>query len=698
VGNAQVGQGDNNLQTFNFRLCLTQNPTNQIPIAPPAGYAESQYQLFARYIAARVAADGSVALNQLIDVQTIIPNGKTDINANGELSTDFVGYNATYPTNTYASRQLIRQQHEDYIRGLLYFLATSSQVPVNVRTNMQSWALAKDEFQDSGGWPHQLYVREARRMVSDYVMTQLHTDLRSVAPDPVALASYSVDSHPDRRLAVAGKTQEEGGLGGTVTFPYGVSYRSIIPRAGECQNLFSTFALSASHVAYASIRMEPVFMMLSQSAGTAAAFAIDDNVPVQQLNYQKLAAQLRADGQLLVWAGATSYTTNGIILDQGNVSGVTSSSGWTPGANSGGWNGDYWHDGATGKGAKWVYYHPVLPTNGTYDVYLWWVESSNRATNTPVDIIHAAGTNRVLVNQKLPSGGWFKVFSTNFNADSGAGVIIRNDNTASGTYVIADGVRWMPVGNALPPPPPPPPPTVEIVASDAVAGEFGPDPGRFTLVRNNDTNLLPVIVNYSVSGNASNGTSYAALPGVITIPAGAPATNILVTPIADNLVEGDRTVTLTLLASTNYFLDALSNATLVLRDRPVDDWRLANFTTPQLNDPQISGALADPDRDGLSNLMEYALGLPPLAPEVNPFNPRVVGGYFQLTYSRSKSATDVSLTVEYSSDLVTWQSGPAWFTQTGIVDQGATQLITVAATTPVSPATRAFIRLRVTRL
>jgi hypothetical protein len=151
-----VGEGDQRLQSYNFRLCLTQNSTNQIAITPPPNYAEANYELVRRYLNARVAADGSVALNQVIDVQQIIPNGKTDINANGEISTDYVGYNYTWATNTYAGRAVLRQQHEDYTRGLLYFFANSTNVPNTIRTNMQTWGLARDEFTDTGGWPWQI--------------------------------------------------------------------------------------------------------------------------------------------------------------------------------------------------------------------------------------------------------------------------------------------------------------------------------------------------------------------------------------------------------------------------------------------------------------------------------------------------------------------------------------------------------------
>ena len=688
-----VGQADNKVQTYNFRLCLTQNPTNQIPIAQPANYSEAQYELARRYIAARKAKNGSVHLNEVIDVQTIIPNGKTDINARDELSTDYIGYNYTYPTNTYAGRQVIRQAHEDYIRGLLYFYATSASVPANLNTEAQSWGLAKDEFQDTGGWPHQMYVREARRMVSDYVMIQQDALGTRSAPDPIALASYALDSHPVARLAVGGYARwEGGGISGTPPYPYGISYRSIIPSTNQCQNLFCTFALSASHVGFAPVRMEPVFMMTSQSAGTAAAFAIDDHVPVQQLNYQKLSAGLRADGQLLIWP-ASNGNTNGIILDQGGT-GTTYTSGWSAGANAGGWNGDYWHDGNTGKGTKWVRYTPSLPTNGTYEVDAWWVPASNRATNTPYDIVHAAGTTRILVNQVNPSGGWYKLLTTNFNAGTSSSVTIRNDGTTG--YAVADAVRWVPVGTIAPPPAPP---TVEVVASDAEAGEFGTNTARFSFVRSGDINLLPLTVNYSISGTASNGVDYATLPTTITLAAGAIATNLIVTPIPDNLPEGDRTVTLTLSPSANYALTTVSNATTVIHDRPIDAWRLASFTAAELGDPTISGDLADPDHDGLANLMEYALGLPPKDPTAaNRPYASLISGHLTLTYTRARAAVDVVLLIEESSDLVNWQFGPGYIQQISSVDEGPVQRVTVQLATPVTGAAVSYLRLRVTRL
>lgn len=685
-----VGDGDQRLQAYNFRLCLTQNATNKIALTAPTNYSEANYELVRRYVAARVAQDGAVSLGQLIHIQTIIPNGKTDINANGELSTDYVGHNYTWATNTYAGREQLRAAHEDYIRGLLWFYATSTNIPANLNTETQSWGLARDEFADNGGWPWQIYVREARRMVSDYVMTQSNCEARVTAPDGICLARYHIDSHGVQRLASGTFSRWEGSIGGTPPYPYPISYRSIIPRAGECENLFSTFALSASHVAFASCRMEPVFMMSSHAAGVAAAFAIDDHVPVQQLNYAKLAAQLRADGQLLSWTSATT-STNGVILDQTGP-GSGTSGGWTAGANAGGWNADYWHDGASGKGTKWVSYTPTLPTNGTYEVYAWWVENPNRATNTPYDIIHAAGTNRVLVNQRNPSGGWFKLLTTNFNAGISGKVILRNDGTAAGSYCIADGVRFLGLAGAAPPSLP----TIEIVASDAMAEEFTTNTARFAFVRSGDTNST-VTIAYTVGGTATAGADYSALSGNIVLKAGAIATNLFLAPLADDLAEGDEMVTIMVQASANYDRTALTNATALIRDRPVDAWRFAQFTTAELADPFISGDLANPDDDSLVNLMEHALGLNPKLTDTDPLAPRIEAGHLTLTYTRAKAATDVELVLEQSSDLSSWQSAPGTFEDVGCVDEGPVLRITTRLAALVNAQDPAYVRLRVVK-
>ena len=696
---AAAGSGDTKMQTYNFRLCLTQVATNQISITAPTNYSEATYELLRRYINAWFVKSNSYPpLNRIIDVQTIIPNGKTDINAYADVSTDFIGYNYTYPTNTFAGRQIIWQAHKDYISGLLYYLANSANVPINIRTNMQSWGYAKDEFTDNGGWPWQMYVREARRMVSDYVLQQQDAQGLHAAADAISLASYTLDCHPAARFVVNGIANWEGSIGASVPQPYPVSYRSIVPKVGECKNLFCTFALSASHVGFASVRMEPVFMMTSQSAGVAAAFAIDDNVPVQSVNYQKLAAQLIADGQVLNWGTVAAIGTNGIVQTVTDASGVTSGGAWTTGANPGGWplpNGTYWHDGSTG-GGKFVRFNPTITTNGYYDVYCWWVYASNRATNAMFITRSASATNTVIINQQINCTNWVKIASSNyFNLGAGGSATITNGG-ANG-FVVANAVRFMPLGS-IAPNPQGSLPVVEIVASDAVAGEFGTNVARFTVICPNGTNATPLTINYSVGGTATPGVDYVALAGSVTLAAGTIATNIYVTPLGVNLTTNQVTVTASLTDSTNYLFTALTNATVNIFDRPINVWLRTNFTAAELANASISGDAANPDGDSLPNLLDYAMGLSPKIVNANPFSTVATNGNFQITFPQSKSAADVSLVVEWSADLKHWFSGAAYVQQINAVDQVTNRVLTFQPAINAATNQTGFLRLRATRL
>lgn len=300
---SQPGAADRSVQAYNFRLCYTRNPANRLPHRPPAKYDPSRFELLARYLEALVAAGRQPKLSEFWN-PIWMPNGKTDINNNGGFSTDFIGQNYDYPDGDYATRAKIWKAHEDYVRGFVYFMATNPRVPEPLRREMQNWGPARDEFPDTGAWPNQLYVREARRMISDYVMTEHNCRGETVANDPVGLGAYGMDSHNCRRLAVNGKTENEGDVqvGGFV--PYPISYRSIVPKSGQCGNLLVPVCLSATHIAYGSIRMEPVFMILGQSAATAAVFALNDKTSVQAVNYPKLREQLLADRQILEWKPA----------------------------------------------------------------------------------------------------------------------------------------------------------------------------------------------------------------------------------------------------------------------------------------------------------------------------------------------------------------------------------------------------------
>jgi hypothetical protein len=312
-----AGDGDKAVQAYNFRLVLTKDPSNKRPIAPPKDYDPAKFELLARYLEnwTKSAQSNSAPadyvgratrkpiLEQLIHIQ-MMPGGKTDINNNGGFSTDFIGANYDYPDADYAARARIFQEHEDYTRGFLHFLATSPRVPEHIRRAMGEWGLTRDEFLDTGGWPHQLYVREARRMISDYVMTEKNCRESLQVEDAIGLAAYTMDSHNCQRIVENGRAENEGDVQVGGFPPYPIAYRSIVPKQSECENLFVPVCLSASHIAYGSIRMEPVFMVLGHSSADAAMMAIDANVAVQKIDVAALQRRLVDEKQILKWTAA----------------------------------------------------------------------------------------------------------------------------------------------------------------------------------------------------------------------------------------------------------------------------------------------------------------------------------------------------------------------------------------------------------
>lgn len=303
VGNA--GDASPAIQDYNYRLCMTRDPKNLLPIEPPADYDPKQYELVGRYFIAMKQIGNTFALGKekgfthSVLKNDKIPRGKTDTNNGGRISTDYAGYSQDYPEASYAEREKIAKAHENYIRGYLHFIATDERVPENVRKEMKQWGLAKDEFKDNGGWPYQLYVRQARRLVGEYVMTQHDAQRKTKFDDSVGMASYSLDSHVCRRIVDDGIVIQEGGFYTAVPGPYPISYRALIPKAADCENLLVPACCSASHVAYASVRMEPVFMILGHSSGSAAVQAIDEKTSVQKIDVKKLRERLRSDKQVL---------------------------------------------------------------------------------------------------------------------------------------------------------------------------------------------------------------------------------------------------------------------------------------------------------------------------------------------------------------------------------------------------------------
>lgn len=292
----QPGAGDHRLQAYCFRVCLTDNPENRLPLPKPVNYDRSRYELFSRYLEAG---------GKLYRPNASLPNRKTDFNGGSAVSHNVNGMNYEYPGGSYKKRQEIVDSHRDYTQGLFYFLANDPEVgrlDPDLQKAWSQWGLAKDEFTDNGGWPRIFYVRDARRMVSDYVITEHHVkkDNPTAVEDPVGMAYWPPDVHNVRTMVRDGYVYNEGFVfGGNDWIPFGVSYRALVPKAPECVNLLTPTCPSSSHIAYGAIRIEFTFMALGQACGLAAAMAVDSGLPVQEVSYETLKERLLADGQVL---------------------------------------------------------------------------------------------------------------------------------------------------------------------------------------------------------------------------------------------------------------------------------------------------------------------------------------------------------------------------------------------------------------
>lgn len=445
-GPGEEGAGDHRVQAYCFRMCLTDHPQNRIPFHKPQGYDEQWYELLLRNYEA--GERGMPWIN------SGMPNRKTDTNNRLGFSTDFIGQNYDYPEASYEQREEIEARHRLYQQGLMWTLAYHPRMAEHVRREVSRWGMCKDEFTEGQGWQQQLYVREARRMVSDYVMTQHHCQGREEAPDPVSLAAYTMDSHHVQRYVSAeGQALNEGDVQVGGFSPYPISYRSIVPRAQQCSNLLVPVCLSASHIAFGSIRMEPVYMVLGQSAATAAAHAIDEQVPVQQVDYDRLRERLLADKQILVWdgpkrsappTGLKPGSLPGIVIDdnQATLSGFSAG-----GAHVGPFVGaGYRHDGDLDKGHHVARFAIEVPETGKYDVRVGYSAYPNRATNVPVTIVHAGGEAQTSVNQRQAAAidGLFQSVGQ-FLFETGQSYRVEISNRDTDGHVIVDAVQLVPV-------------------------------------------------------------------------------------------------------------------------------------------------------------------------------------------------------------------------------------------------------------
>ena len=428
------GQGDNRIQAYNFRMCLTDAGENRIPFAKPRGYDPLRYELLLRYINAGVW--------DAFCSNSPMPNRKTDTNNCGAFSTDHIGANYAYPEGDYATRAKIFQDHVEYQQGLMYFLANDPRVPARIQGEMRRWGLCKDEFPETGGWPHQMYVREARRMISEYVMTQHNCQGKVTAEDAVGLAAYTMDSHNTQRYVRDGRVQNEGDVQVGGFPPYPIAYRSLRPREAECPNLLVPVCLSASHIAYGSIRMEPVFMVLGQCTATAAVHALEQNVPVQRIDIAKLQARLKDDGQVLEWefSGRSPKSLPGVVVDdtQAEKTGA-----WVASSSVPGYIGNaYLHDNNADKGKSSVKFAAKLPRAGKYTLRIAYTPNPNRATNVPITIATKDGEKTAKLDQKKkPAEDGFATIGT-YEFDTESSVTIGNAGTDG--HVIVDAVQWLP--------------------------------------------------------------------------------------------------------------------------------------------------------------------------------------------------------------------------------------------------------------
>ena len=436
---APTGSGDRKVQAYNFRVCLTDDPDNMVPITRPDNYDPARYELMLRLH--EVSPRRSV---YDYFIWSRMPNRKTDINNGGGISTDMIGMNWEYPEASYERRAEIWKAHEDYTKGMFYFLGHDERVPEHFRREMLKWGYPKDEYTDNGHWTHQLYVREARRMVADVVMTEHHCTGREVVDDPVAWAAYTMDSHNCDRLVVDGVVKNEGNVEVGGFPPYPISYRAIVPRRGEARNLLVPVCLSASHIAYGSIRMEPVFMVLGQAAAVAACRAIDTGVAVQDVQAIDISRTMQADP-------LADGSTPEILVDNDDASRVTLTGRWRRDNDP---HRSYGRDFLTarkGEGRLVARYMPEIVEAGEYEVYLYFPKPYPGDESGTMAVAWSDGREvwkemidkRSVLIEGQTQGEWIRLGRMRLGAGAGAYVEVSDEGTAAA--LTADAVLFLPV-------------------------------------------------------------------------------------------------------------------------------------------------------------------------------------------------------------------------------------------------------------
>lgn len=441
------GAGDKSVQAYNYRVCLSAEPENQVPITRPAGYDSSKYELLLRLMKAMPEK------RKLSDyfIWSKMPGNKTDINNRGGFSTDMIGMNHRYPDGSYAERSRIIKEHELYTRGLFYFLGHDMRVPARLREEMQMWGYPKDEYTDNGHWSHQLYIRESRRMVGSYVMTQANCEATRTVHDGIGMAAYTMDSHNCRRIVVSGQVKNEGNVEVGGFGPYPIAYGAIIPKEAHAINLLVPVCLSATHIAYGSIRMEPVFMVLAQSAATAAVMAIDENTIVQNIPIRKLQHQLKINP-------LADWTTPDIIVDNDETRHIKVSSRKWRLKNGGGYGRSFLVIDPTEEKKlinpkdvrlESVRFSPGHRLPGLYQVYIYVPQVENCTKYMSVKISDGGRVQerilqpQTIVGEGQTSGEWVSLGAQTIGKGRKPWVEVSTFGATG--KVVADAVIWVPV-------------------------------------------------------------------------------------------------------------------------------------------------------------------------------------------------------------------------------------------------------------
>lgn len=432
------GSGDKKVQAYNFRICLTSDPANQIPITQPDNYDPSRYELLIRVL----EKEPDRPFNMIMKPD-LMPNKKTDINNNGPFSTDMIGMNYDYPESSYKKRAEIQKEHELYIKGFLYFIGHDERMPKHLREEMLRWGYPKDEYTDNGNWSPQMYVREARRMIGAYVMTQANCEGREVVTDAVGMAAYTMDSHNCQRIVIEKddvkmvKNEGDVQVGGFP--PYPISYRSLLPKEEQSKNLLVPVCLSASHIAYGSIRMEPVFMVMAQSAAVAAVMAINKKTSLHQVNIKELQQTLRSDP-------LADESLPEVLVDNDSKN-VEIKGDWKR-EKAGAYGFSMFIDDSKGQGNKSVRFSPILKNSGNYRVYIYFPKLQQGSSKISITVFDGQQSKERIIEsdsvkvEGQTSGGWVDLGIYSLKKDRKPFVAISNKN-ADG-IVAADAILFVP--------------------------------------------------------------------------------------------------------------------------------------------------------------------------------------------------------------------------------------------------------------